>query len=73
VPEVERPLLSIQELVRMLPGADGRPLSRQRAYALVKSGAIPGALRLGRRVVVRRAVLERWLSGENGAGDADRR
>ncbi len=31
------------------------------AYRLVRDGKLPGARRLGRRVIVVRPVLERWL------------
>jgi excisionase family DNA binding protein len=39
-------------------------LSRWRTYDLVRKGLLPGALRLGRRVLVRRKVFEAWLAGE---------
>lgn len=39
-------------------------LSRWRVYQLARRGELPGAVRLGRRLLFKRAVLERWLQGE---------
>ena len=35
--------------------------SRRHVYGLVERGEMPGARRLGRRVLVSRRVLEAWL------------
>ena len=42
-------------------------ISRNVAYELAKRGELPGARRLGGRVIVLRAVLEAYLRGENPA------
>ena len=39
-------------------------IGRQTAYDLVRQGKLPGALRLGRRIVVSRQVLEAFLEGK---------
>ena len=41
-------------------------IGRQTAYELAKQGKLPGALRLGRRIVVSRSQLEHFLEGKNG-------
>lgn len=38
-------------------------LPRNATYDLARQGKIPGLLRLGRRLLVRREVFERWLAG----------
>ena len=38
-------------------------IGRQTAYNLAKEGKLPGALRLGRRIVVSRKALEEFLDG----------
>ncbi len=40
-------------------------IGRQTAYELAKQGKLPGALRLGRRIVVSRSQLEHFLEGKN--------
>jgi excisionase family DNA binding protein len=44
-------------------------ISRGHAFELVKRGELPGAIRLGGRIVVSRAVLDRVLSGESAKGE----
>ena len=44
-------------------------ISQSHAFALAARGELPGAMRLGTRVVVSRRVLERAVNGDNG-GDA---
>jgi excisionase family DNA binding protein len=44
-------------------------INRNTAYEKALRGELPGARRLGRRWLVSRAVLERWLLGEQ-AGKA---
>lgn len=39
-------------------------IGRQTAYDLAAQGALPGAIRLGRRIVVSRKVLHDVLSGD---------
>ena len=41
-------------------------IGRQTAYTLANQGKLPGALRLGRRIVVSRKVLEDFLAGKAG-------
>ena len=38
-------------------------ISRELAYDLARIGELPGCLRLGKRYLVGRKVLERWLEG----------
>lgn len=40
-------------------------IGRQTAYDLVSQGKLPGALRLGRRIVVSKRALERFLESPN--------
>ena len=46
--------------------------TRKAIYALAERGQLPGVVRIGRRLLVRRAALER-LSDGNGSGVASRR
>jgi excisionase family DNA binding protein len=46
--------------------------SRKAIYAMAERGQLPGVVRLGRRLLVRRTALER-LSDGNGNGVASRR
>ena len=39
--------------------------SRSQAYELAKRGELPGAIKLGGRIVVSRRVLDRVLDGES--------
>lgn len=56
-----RPLVSVAE------AADLAGLSKSVAYRLAAAGTLPGLVRLpGSRMLVRRRVLEAWLSGEGG-------
>ena len=41
-------------------------IGRQTAYDLAAQGKLPGALRLGRRIVVSKQALERFLDGNSG-------
>ena len=43
-------------------------IGRQTAYELAREGRLPGALRLGRRIVVSRSQLQAFLDGK---ADAD--
>ena len=40
-------------------------IGRMTGYELVRRGQFPGALKLGRRVVVSKRLLERFLDGES--------
>ncbi|MDP6718955.1 MAG: helix-turn-helix domain-containing protein, partial [Pirellulaceae bacterium] len=40
-------------------------VGRQTAYKLVREGKFPGALHVGRRIVVSREQLDRFLSGRD--------
>ena len=54
-----KPLVSVGE------AADIAGLSKSVAYRLAAAGTLPGLVRLpGSRMLVRRRVLESWLSGE---------
>ena len=41
-------------------------IGKQLAYNLASEGRLPGALRLGSRIVVGRQVLEDFILGKNG-------
>ncbi len=56
----DRPLLSVTQAAKLAG------LSTTVAYRLAAGGALPGLVRLpGARLLVRRRVLEAWLSGED--------
>jgi excisionase family DNA binding protein len=56
-------LLRVSEVARLLS------ISRSRAYELVASGTIPGVVRLGNSIRVRKADLEAWVAGLGGIND----
>ena len=56
----EQATVKVEEAARILG------IGRQTAYELAAQGKLPGALRLGRRWVVSRKVLEAWLEGKTG-------
>lgn len=56
---MERAVVSVQEAAKILG------ISRAFAYVLVNRGEIP-SLRLGRRIVVPRAAVERLINGARG-------
>ena len=41
-------------------------ISRQTAYVLANQGRLPGALRLGKRIVVSKRQLQKFLEGGGG-------
>ena len=41
-------------------------IGRQTAYDLAAQGKLPGARRLGRRIIVSKRALERFLDGDSG-------
>ena len=55
---VERATVTVSEAARILG------IGRSAAYAAAASGTLPGAIRIGRRVVVSRMALERVLRGQ---------
>jgi len=57
----EAKTLKVEEAAKLLG------FSRAAAYNLAARGELPGARRLGRRYVVLKSVLERYLQGESQA------
>ena len=55
----EKATMRVEDAARFLG------IGRQLAYDLAKKNELPGALRLGRRIVVSRAALERFLEGRS--------
>jgi excisionase family DNA binding protein len=55
------------ELLRVRDVAALLGVSLRTCYDLVARGTLPGVVRAGRRIFVRRRVLVAWLSGRNGA------
>lgn len=53
-----RKTLKVPEAARLLG------ISRATAYNLARSGQLPGARRLGGRIVVLREILEKFLAGD---------
>ena len=59
----DRPLVSVPEAAALAG------FTRSMAYRLASAGVLPGLVRLpGARLLVRRRVLEAWLSGIESAG-----
>lgn len=56
--ENEREYLKVPEVAAILQ------IARSRAYELVATGAIPGAVKIGRSVRVSREELDRWLEDQ---------
>ena len=59
----ERQTVTVEEAARILG------IGRQTAYELAREGKLPGALRLGRRIVVSRRALDRALEAESAASN----
>ncbi len=57
----DRLLLRIPAAARLLD------ISRSRAYALARSGELPGVVRLGHSLRVSVRGLEEWIEGHGGA------
>lgn len=57
----EAQTLKVEEAAKLLG------ISRAAAYNLAAKGELPGARKLGRRYVVLKSVLERFLQGESQA------
>lgn len=56
----ERPLISVRQAAELLG------VTESTAYRFLNRGELAGAVRVGNRWYVRRAVLLRWLDGEGG-------
>jgi excisionase family DNA binding protein len=54
------------ELLRVRDVAAFLGVSLRTCYDLVARGTLPGVVRAGRRIFVRRRALELWLSGRDG-------
>ena len=52
------------ETVKVAEAANILGIGRQTAYQLAREGKLPGALRLGRRIVVSRKALEAFLEAK---------
>ena len=52
-----RPVVRVPELADLLG------VSVKRAYGMIAEDKVPGVIRLGRRVMLSRAAIERWLLG----------
>ena len=61
---VETATVKVEEAARMLG------IGRQTAYELAREGKLPGALRLGRRIVVSQRALDEFLDAKAGASRA---
>jgi hypothetical protein len=53
------------ELLPILQAAKRLGLTKRQAYDWATRGIIPGLVRVGRRLFVRKRVLEFWLSGKS--------
>jgi excisionase family DNA binding protein len=58
----ERKTLTVVEAANILG------IGRNTAYELARQGKLPGALRLGGRVLVSRQALEAFLAGKGDSG-----
>jgi excisionase family DNA binding protein len=54
-------LIGVREAARLLG------IGRDTAYTLIREGRLP-AIHIGRRVLVPRAALERWIDDETSQG-----
>lgn len=61
--ETQRDTLTIEEAARRLG------ISRNSCYNLAAKGQLPGAIRLGKRIVVSIYQFERFLRGEGQNGE----
>jgi hypothetical protein len=55
------------ELLPILQAAVRLGLTKRQAYDWAARGILPGIIRAGRKIFVRRRILELWLSGRDGA------
>ena len=58
--EPERMTISVEAAASQLG------IGRNLAYELARRGELPGAIRLGRRILVSKKALETFLAGHNG-------
>jgi excisionase family DNA binding protein len=61
-------LLRVRELASLLG------VSRRVAYSMLARGILPGVVRSGRALFIRKRALERWLQGHaeaTGSGEGD--
>jgi excisionase family DNA binding protein len=58
--EPERMTISVEEAALQLG------IGRNLAYELARRGELPGAIRLGRRILVSKKALESFLAGQSG-------
>ena len=61
--EPERMTISVEEAALQLG------IGRNLAYELARRGELPGAIRLGRRILVSKKALESFLAGQSGASE----
>ena len=57
--DTNRETLTVIEVARILG------IGRNHAYLLARSNEIPGVIRLGRRVLIKRKVFQDWLAGSS--------
>ena len=62
-PPTKSATIKVDEAARILG------IGRQTAYDLARQGKLPGALRLGRRIVVSRRALEAFLDARRPEGE----
>lgn len=65
-PVVEPATMKVEEAARILG------IGRQTAYDLANEGKLPGARRLGRRIIVSRQAIADFLAGAGDAGQERR-
>jgi excisionase family DNA binding protein len=58
--EPERMTITVEETALQLG------IGRNLAYDLARRGKLPGAIRLGRRILVSKKALESFLAGQSG-------
>ena len=56
----DRRTYSVEEVARLAG------VGRRSMYEAVARGSIPGTIRLGRRILLSRAAIDRWLNGADG-------
>ena len=56
-------------LLRVSEAADRLGISRSKAYQLVKTGDLPGAMHVGHSVRINARILDRWVEERSTAPD----
>jgi len=58
-------MITVGEITRLIPGANGGPCSRQHVYNLIDSGELTPAFRFGKKrgICVPRQVVEAYQRG----------